>query len=321
MKASPNREQFLFLVTGGIILVLILMVVVFNMVRTPGDLIAEKETQPTPKVKVGDRTADSNKSAWLTQVAPAPIFNPEGAQNKSESKVEIDAKDLTAPDNNSGKPDASKPQEAWNPKEASALESARLESRPLSRDGGLTPAKNTPGDSHAAPPPMPRMAADGSGSRTAPPAPQREPAHPPQPSAQDQDRSDHSNDPNSALGSPPKRQQAKNAQKNQADDSEDAADTNDKPLQKPATPPPSGFSVQVASFNDTEHATALANKLSNLMFDGKRMPVYQNTQKAGKKNVFRVRLGPFPTQARAQQAANLANAKAGAKGTVLGPNQ
>ncbi|MBF0191672.1 MAG: SPOR domain-containing protein [Magnetococcales bacterium] len=318
MKASPNREQFLFLVTGGIILVLILMVVIFNMVRTPGDLIAEKEPQPTPKVKVGDRTADSNKSAWLTQVAPAPIFNPDGAQNPTEPKVEIDAKDLTAPDNS--QPDASKPQEAWNPKEASALESARLESRPLSRDGGLTPAKNTPGESHS-PPPMPRMAADGPGSRTAPPAPVRgETAHPPQPSAQDAERADHGNDPNAALGSPPRRQ-TKNAPKNQTDEPEESADPNDKTLQKSATPPPAGFSVQVASFNDTEHATALANKLSNLMFDGKRMPVYQNSQKTGKKSVFRVRLGPFPTQARAQQAANLANAKTGVKGTILGSNQ
>ncbi|MBF0615107.1 MAG: SPOR domain-containing protein, partial [Magnetococcales bacterium] len=41
----------------------------------------------------------------------------------------------------------------------------------------------------------------------------------------------------------------------------------------------------------------------------------------GKKTVYRVRLGPFPTQARAQQAANLANAKVGVRGSVLGPNQ
>ncbi|MBF0340445.1 MAG: SPOR domain-containing protein [Magnetococcales bacterium] len=319
MKASPNREQFLFLVTGGIILVLILMVVIFNMVRTPGDLIAEKETQPAPKVKVGDRTPDGAKSPWLTQVAPAPIFNPDGAQNKadskSEPKVEIDAKDL-APQQENNPKEASKTLDKWSSQEASALESSRLESRPLTTGGNAArtpPIPLTPhADSRSGPPPMPKKVGDAPGVRSAPPPPMREPASP---SAQDSSRPE---DANTALASTPKRQNKGN-QKN-APDAEDHEDA-EKPLQKPATPPPGGFSVQVASFNDTDHAEALANKLSSLMFDGKRMPVYQNSQAVGKKTVYRVRLGPFPSQARAQQAATLAGAKAGVKGSVIGPGQ
>ncbi|MBF0215339.1 MAG: SPOR domain-containing protein [Magnetococcales bacterium] len=310
MKASPNREQFLFLVTGGIILVLILLVVIFNMVRTPGDLITEKETQPAPKVKVGDRTAEANKSAWLTQVAPAPIFNADGEAKKEDSKVEIDAKDLSAPDNAPKEP--AKTQEAWSPKDASALESARLDSRPMPREGGLNPARTPlapPGDSHAGRPPLPKMGNE-SGSRAAPP----------QPSAQD--HADHASDQTTAPGAAPKRQ-PKGAQKPAPEETEEPEEPTegDKTAQKTNTAPPNAFSVQVASFNDTEHSTALANKLSNLMFDGKRMPVFQITPKVGKKTVYRVRLGPFPTMARAQQAANLAATKAGVKGTVLGPNQ
>ncbi|NGZ05366.1 MAG: hypothetical protein G8237_03335 [Magnetococcales bacterium] len=310
MKAAPNREQFLFLVTGGIILVLILMVVIFNMVRSPSDLIVEKENQPAPKVKVNDRAPDSHKSAWLTQVAPAPIFNPD-SPNKADGKVEIDAKDLTSAPNGAKEPN--QPAPGWSAKDASSLESARLESRPVTTDAGLNQARTSsaPGGSHAAPPPMPKMAAEILGARTTPP----------QPAPQESMRTEHANDPKSALASAPKRQ-SKN-DKNQPEESDEAEESTDsgKPLAKNSPPPANGFSVQVASFNDTEHATALANKLSSMMFDGKRMPVYQNNQTIGKKTVYRVRLGPFPTQARAQQAANLANAKVGVRGSVLGPNQ
>ncbi|MEO5346005.1 MAG: SPOR domain-containing protein [Magnetococcus sp. YQC-9] len=302
MKASPNREQFLFLVTGGIILVLILLVVIFNMVRSPGDLLAEKETQPPPKVKVGDRVNDANKSAWLTQVAPAPIFNADGAKSdaKAEPKIEIDAKDLTAPDPNA-KEDANKPRDPWNSKEASALEAARLESKPLPREVGLSTAKPVPPvptDNHVAPP-MPQMVANA-GARPTPPPPARG----------QQTQKETQGDSRSATVS----------NKPNGRDQTDETDENDSAV-KPSKAAANGFTVQVASFNDTEHAEALVTKLSSLMFEGKRMPTFITNPKAGSKPVYRVRLGPFQTQQRAQQAANMAQAKVGVKGAVLNPGQ
>ncbi|MBF0417856.1 MAG: SPOR domain-containing protein [Magnetococcales bacterium] len=297
MKASPNREQFLFLVTGGIILVLILLVVIFNMVRSPGDLITEKESQPPPKVKVGDRASDANKSAWLTQVAPAPIFNPDG-QNKTEAKVEIDAKDLSAAPGNAK--DDGKSRDPWGSKEASALESARLESNPLPKEVGLSTAKSpsqTLNDGHIVPP-MPQMA-NTPGARPTPPPP---PA-----------RGQALNDPKNASA------QAKGNVREPVNENE--GDDNAK-SQKASGAPGSGFTVQVASFNDTEHAEALVAKLSSLMFEGKRMPTFIANPKSGAKTVYRVRLGPFQTQQRAQQAANMAQAKiGGVKAVVLNPGQ
>lgn len=309
MKASANREQFLFLVTGGIILVLILLVVIFNMVRSPGDLIAEKEVQPVPKVKVGDRTPEEGKSPWLTQVAPAAVFNTE-SQSKTDGKVEIDAKDLTAQDQNAQHPE--KTQEAWNPKEASALESARLDSRPLTREGGLPPARtppaplSSPGDGRNAPP-APKM--DGTAGRNVPP--------PPQMGAQDL----HAGDAMAALASSPKRQTK--GQKNPQDDaeSEDGPDPDQNTPRVSETPPTGTYSVQVASFNDTEHANALITKINGILIDGKKTPAYMNSQKTGNKTVYRVRMGPFPSQAKAQQAANQARSKINVKGAmaVVGP--
>ncbi|MBF0164886.1 MAG: SPOR domain-containing protein [Magnetococcales bacterium] len=300
MKASPNREQFLFLVTGGIILVLILLVVIFNMVRSPGDLIVEKETQPPPKVKVGDRAGDANKSAWLTQVAPAPIFNTDAGKGeaKPEPRIEIDAKDLTAPDSNA-KEESTKSRDPWSAKEASALESARLESKPLPKEVGLSTAKAPPAptDGHVAPP-MPQMATTP-GARPAPPPPARGGAQAPN----DAKNAAASNKPNP---------------RDPVEES-DAGEENPKP-QKSA--PGNGFTVQVASFNDTEHAEALVAKLSSLMFEGKRMPTFISNPKAGAKTVYRVRLGPFQTQQRAQQAANMAQTKiGGVKAVVLNPGQ
>ncbi|GAB0058300.1 hypothetical protein SIID45300_02647 [Candidatus Magnetaquicoccaceae bacterium FCR-1] len=301
MKASPNREQFLFLVTGGIILVLILLVVIFNMVRSPGDLITEKETQPPPKVKVGDRASDANKSAWLTQVAPAPVFNTDAGKGdaKPEPRIEIDAQDLTAPDPNAK--EGSKPRDPWGSKEASALESARLESKPLPKEVGLSTAKAPPppADGHVAPP-MPQMASTP-GARPAPPPPARGATQTP-------------GDAKNAAA------QAKPNPRDQAEES-DVEEENAKP-QKNATAPGNGFTVQVASFNDTEHAEALVAKLSSLMFEGRRMPTFITNPKAGAKTVYRVRLGPFQTQQRAQQAANMAQAKiGGVKAVVLNPGQ
>jgi cell division septation protein DedD len=62
MKASPNREQQLFLITGGVILLLILAVVIFNMVRSPTKIVEEEETQ-RPMVKLTDKLGRTGRYA------------------------------------------------------------------------------------------------------------------------------------------------------------------------------------------------------------------------------------------------------------------
>ncbi|MEO5332014.1 MAG: SPOR domain-containing protein [Magnetococcus sp. YQC-5] len=82
-----------------------------------------------------------------------------------------------------------------------------------------------------------------------------------------------------------------------------------------------GYTVQIASFNDDERASALVDKLSSLMYDGKRMPVYKFIQKTGNKAVYRVTLGPFANHLRAQRAANLAHNKTKVNGVIVGPEK
>ncbi|MBF0144126.1 MAG: hypothetical protein HQL59_11795, partial [Magnetococcales bacterium] len=73
MTTSPNREQLLFLVTGGIILVLILLVVIFNMVRDPDRDDEEEPKEPRPMVKL--TAPEGEKQGWVSSVSPAPIFD------------------------------------------------------------------------------------------------------------------------------------------------------------------------------------------------------------------------------------------------------
>lgn len=72
MKTAPNREQFLFLVAGGIILGLILVVVVFNMLGNSSSNMAENEAHVRPVV-----TLPPQKGA-PTDGGPAAVFSNQG---------------------------------------------------------------------------------------------------------------------------------------------------------------------------------------------------------------------------------------------------
>ena len=78
MKRSPNSEQQIFLVAGGIILVLILGVVIVNMVRTPTGDLAEKRA-PRPMVTFASREGGpafgrKSPAARDNGLGLAPIF-------------------------------------------------------------------------------------------------------------------------------------------------------------------------------------------------------------------------------------------------------
>lgn len=324
MKASPNREQLLFLVTGGIILILILIVVIFNMVRSTGETMLENATAPEPKVKVGDRSTTPGKSSWLTQVAPAPIFNSDPAHTNPEPTNKIISQDLLSLD---GQSPATKstdtPTDKWSSPEASALESARLNAKPIPKETPVEAAPKKPISTKN--PTQPQEPSP------APPQVNPEPKIPmPLPQMGQ----------NFAALTKKNSEAAKTEPPEESDTNEpETKGTEPAPKQTTTTPPPpkrtakettepeaasktatkpDGFNVQLASYNDEEHTTTMIAKLSKLMFDGKRMPTFTTTQKSGTKITYRVHLGPFATENRAQRAANLANSKTGMKGLISG---
>ncbi|NGZ06481.1 MAG: SPOR domain-containing protein [Magnetococcales bacterium] len=91
--------------------------------------------------------------------------------------------------------------------------------------------------------------------------------------------------------------------------------------QDKATPAEGNHSVQLGAFSSEEKAAGLIAKLAAVKLEGKPLPVSQQPIKVGNKTMYRVRLGPFPSAARAKLAAGLVSRQAGVEGTVLGPGQ
>lgn len=90
MKASPNREQLLFLAAGGVILVVIVVVVLFNVMRVPRQVIEEKIV-PRPMVAMPEKEAAANSTApadspWISKRV-APVFE-NGRVNENGIEVE-----------------------------------------------------------------------------------------------------------------------------------------------------------------------------------------------------------------------------------------
>ncbi|MBF0293566.1 MAG: SPOR domain-containing protein [Magnetococcales bacterium] len=90
---------------------------------------------------------------------------------------------------------------------------------------------------------------------------------------------------------------------------------------KPAPTPEGGYSVQLGAFSSGDKAAALVARMSAIRFDGRPMPVAQQSIKSGNQVLYRVRLGPFPSPEKAKMAAAMAQREAGVGGTVLRPGQ
>lgn len=94
MKASPNREQQLFLITGGIIMLLILAVVIFNMVYSPTKLV-EEEAASRPVVKLTDNMGRTGQYQGGT-MGTAPIFS-QRDEDPELSVEEVGGRDVRRP--------------------------------------------------------------------------------------------------------------------------------------------------------------------------------------------------------------------------------
>ncbi|ABK45982.1 Sporulation domain protein [Magnetococcus marinus MC-1] len=85
--------------------------------------------------------------------------------------------------------------------------------------------------------------------------------------------------------------------------------------------PTSGYSVQVSSFSDTIHANGLRQRLASLPFNGQYLPVYTTTAEVKGKLYYRVRLGPFPNREVANQARLYLQQRTGQSGQIVAPGR
>lgn len=317
MKTSPNREQQLFLVAGGTILILILGVVIFNMVQPPGQVTREEKITPRPVVvlnNTGDRPASSgSQSPWFNSVSPAAIFSNPPAKAGREIVIE----DETVAPHTVRKPGSPAPEpaegtgpvervgEGWSPN-AGALETTRLADAPTrSQPLRLTVPKVDP-DRVRQPDPV----------REPPPAAVVTPPSPPPPVAVPEQKPPPVTV--TERKPPPVTVTEKNPPVRYMADAPAAAPP-------PAAPSPAaprdGYSVQVASFSNPDNAVALSQRLGALTFEGGRLNAYRSDVTVGGKTYYRVRVGPFVDHAQAQRAAGFVHRMANLSGRVMAPGR
>ncbi len=331
MKTSPNREQQLFLVAGGTILLLILGVVIFNMVQPPGKGIKKETLTPRPVVVLNSRPDGTTKkrlnSPWISSVSPAAIFsNDQKTISGSQEEPEVEAvssRTIKKPAEAPGERSRETPREEqaqksrrssigpmdqvgedWTPN-AGSLESARIASVPARKrplqlavpkiDRDKIGKSQPPRKKISVPPPHRSI------DRKSPLV--QVTIEKPVPSRVENSKPSVRKVPKKpavvAKKSPPSRIAAK----------------------RPAVPK-SGFSVQVASFSNSANARALTQRLGALTFERGKLPVYRSsvTVSSGK-TYHRVRVGPFNGRGQAQRAAQFVRRSANLNGTVMPPGR
>ncbi|MBF0285557.1 MAG: SPOR domain-containing protein [Magnetococcales bacterium] len=277
MKNSPNREQMLFLIAGGIIMVLILAVVVFNMIREPSrDATAQPETRPVVSgVIPPPGGGDAKTNEWVTtqRIAPAPVF----ANAPSDSPAK-EAPPKEAP----GKPAIE--HESFNKNSlAKAEETAPRPVRP--------PVEAAPEKSAKKEPP-----------REAPKAVKEPPAK------------------EVAKKEPPKEVAKKEPPKETPKEAAKKEPPKETPKEAAKKEPPKEaagkFALNLGSYADAARAETLLQKIKSTS-----VPVYVQKTNVGGKELTRVRAGPFPTRAAAEEASRQVQKLAGIAGTVIAHGQ
>jgi cell division septation protein DedD len=352
MKASPNREQQLFLITGGVILLLILVVVIFNMVSSPSDLVEEEVTK-RPMVKLTDRLGRTDNYQNKNSSGAAAVFG-NHANNNELNYEKIKPREVLKPgetaDGENEPPDNYPPEEAhvlggqtpdenlqggWN-RSPAELEDIRNEvAFKKAQEQKLIDAK--------------KQKAQAEQLKKAQAAKKQE-------EERRAKRAEIASKKALEASKAAKQNVAAKAKRQlpptNIDFSKAIADalakqkkaqTTQKPAQlivkkqipkiapapqkipaRVAAPSGSvtaknGYSMQIASLSNSERSQTLQNKLRSVMFNGKRMPVYQQTANVRSKTYYRVRLGPFSTRTKAEQAGRLIKEKIGMEGRLIKP--
>ena len=336
MKASPNREQQLFLITGGVILLLILAVVIFNMVRSPMQRSAD-EIPKRPVVKLLQK--NSNPYPNFSKMGTAPVFGKHADDNLQIENV--GAREVLKPGQQPADPTTASPKHVL---------------------GGQTPDDKVLGGWNRSPSDIEaarhensiRLAAEKRKAQAA--VAKLQPSKPPEAIKVDPDSEKKwvkapVTDFSKAIAQAVSRQQQNEQQAKQLAQQIAQQQVANKPAEpaKPVvtakfanTPPPApitavpepvvqqpsasntpdlsnAYSVQVASLSSAERAQVLQERLRSFMFDGKRMPVYQGSAVVNSRTYYRVRLGPFTSRSKAERAERLIREKMGLQGRLIKP--
>ncbi|MBF0379645.1 MAG: SPOR domain-containing protein [Magnetococcales bacterium] len=360
MKASPNREQQLFLITGGVILLLILVVVIFNMVSSPSDLV-EEDVAKRPMVKLTDRMGRSDRYQNKGLSGTAAVFSnhvndelnyeklnnrtvlkpgeslptkeqqnaeapPEeghvlggqtpdeelqGGWNRSPAELEAVRKEVAFK-----KEEARKLAEAKKKKaEADKLKQANAEKLKKAQEAKQEAARRIREAELAS-----KRALERSKAAKQQPVTNRAKELPPT-------NIDFSKAIADALAKQKKAQQNQQPKqyvaKKQLNSVKPVAKKEPARAVEPSgsVTPKNGYSMQIASLSNAERSRALQSKLRSVMFNGKRMPVYQETANIRSKTYYRVRLGPFSTRTKAEKAGRLIKEKIGMEGRLIKPSK
>lgn len=227
MKASPNREQLLFLAAGGVILVVIVVVVLFNVMRVPRQVIEEKIT-PRPMVNMPEKEEPASSAApadapWISKRV-APVF--ENGRKGGEIEVEGYRKEARVeepPPEADEDPVEVKTSQVVPPGAAKGAESASAKGGAPAK--GSLPAAPVAKETKPAEKPVVEKPAEKAEVKAAPEKPARpEPVPPPPPAA------------------------AKESAK----------------LPTPAAPGKGGFAVNLGSFADEKNAGSLQGRIAAL---------------------------------------------------------
>ncbi|MBF0138408.1 MAG: SPOR domain-containing protein [Magnetococcus sp. DMHC-1] len=324
MKASPNREQQVFLIVGGVIFGLILVVVIYNMIQDPKQTVVEEVRRPLV-VAPANRPSEDAKRPWIETVKPAPIF--ENAQNQAGTppeQAEAQATEGAAPGSGGG------------PDQTAAVHQAGGAGQggtpPVAAAVAQHPATAKKGNKVAPGATRPGGAADPIGTWAAREQVMPEPEEGPPPKARTpaasgkptqttretdprQQRSTH-NDPAAAKAPKPTAtapapmpQQAKASPQPAQSPREETADAT------------GGYTVQLGSFSSSDRAKAVQEKVKSVVFEGHAMPQFQKANTVNGQSHYRVRLGPFASQKQAELAAQLVKRQTGYDGKVLSPGK
>ncbi|MBF0425566.1 MAG: SPOR domain-containing protein [Magnetococcales bacterium] len=306
MKVSPNREQQIFLIVGGIIFGLIVVVVVYSMIQDPKQTVVEDVVKRPTVVAPANRPTEDAKRPWIETVRPAPIF--ENAQ----------ARPVIPPPRSD---------QVAEPGAIAAPEGVTAPEQPAA-EGGQKPAATAPtaatakkGAKH--PPTVAKPAAGGNDAIGAwaareqvMPEPEEGPPPKGKPAAKPAPRPSPAEPANTAKAArtkpeatPPRAAQPAAPAKEEADE------------EAPASTPSGGYSVQLGSFNSSDRAKAVQEKVRKVSFEGHPMPLFQKVSTTDGQAHYRVRMGPFATQKQAEQAAQLVQRQTGLEGKVLSPGK
>ncbi|MBF0154486.1 MAG: SPOR domain-containing protein [Magnetococcales bacterium] len=327
MKASPNREQQIFLIVGGIIFGLIVVVVVYSMIQDPKQTMVEDVVRRPTVVAPANRPSEDAKRPWIETVRPAPIF--ENAQARTVVPPRPDqAGELPsgAANEEAGHPDqqqaAQGGQQAAQSGQKSPPVAAAVAPAAAKKGGKTPPAASKPGGNADA---IGAWAANEQREQVMP-----EPEEGPQPKAKP--GANAKQPPRPAQGEP---SPAAKGVRTKGDPSPPRTAQQTQPTKAPAqpaneepeeaapaaAPAGGGYSVQLGSFNSSDRAKAVQEKVRKVQFEGRPMPLFQKVNVVSGQSHYRVRMGPFSSQKQAEQAAQLVMRQTGLEGKVLSPGK